>query len=153
MTVEMTSVVPIAEMKGEDDEDAILLQAAFQEATSYVRQFRWCKHIRESYFGFGIGGVVAVFLFRIEPNGQADEWLWAVSGDLPPAYIVTDKAQTPVAALEMYCGLMEDWVQAVRNGQSLTDVFPVKAPATAESASMLSTRINLLRDEVLPARR
>lgn len=42
--------------------------------------------------------------------------LWVVAGDLPSAYLVTDAAPTATAtaALAIYCSLMQDWVEAVR---------------------------------------
>ena len=99
-----------------------------------------------------MGGVVAVFLFRIDPAPPAEEWLWVVTGDLPSAYLVTDEAQTPAAALEGYCALMEDWATAVRSGAPLEDVFPVAAEATKENADSVVKRVNFVRNEVIPAR-
>ena len=149
--VDMNSVVPVATMVGEDAEDTALLTDALAEAAAYIQGFAWCKGIREQYFGGGVGGVVGVFLMRIDPAATGvDEWLWVVTGDLPSAYFVVDKAPSSAAALETYCGLMDDWIHAVQNGSSREDVFPVDAAPTKENATMLEGRMEFLRSEVVP---
>jgi len=37
------------------------------DAEKYLRPFSWCQSIEAQYFGGGIGGVVAIFLFGIVP--------------------------------------------------------------------------------------
>lgn len=143
-------VVPADELRGDDEEDTALLRASLEEATAYLRGFEWCRGIREFYFGAGVGGIVAVFLFRIEPAPGVDQWLWVVVGDLPSAYLVTDRAPDPTAALRRYCELMGDWVASVRAGKGLEAVYPVAAPATLEHAAMLEGRLELLRSTVIP---
>lgn len=150
MKVDMSEVVPVAEMKGEDEEDQALLTGMHEEATSFLRDFKWCRDIKEVYYGLGIGGVVAVFLFRIEAPPEVDEWLWVVVGDLPTAYLVTDEAPTPVAALQVYSRLMRDWVDAVRRGGPMDEVYPVAAPATDENADMLARRLDYLKSDIIP---
>jgi hypothetical protein len=60
----------------------------YGEARRYVSAFHWCKGIRDAWFGLGVGGVVAVFLFEIEALGElADDTLWVVVGDLPSAHL------------------------------------------------------------------
>lgn len=95
-------------------------------------------------------GVVAVFLFRIRAVGPIDQWLWVITGDLPSAYLVTDRATSPVRTLEVYCELMADWTCAVRKG-NLRDTFPVEAEPTAENADLLEKRVALLQTQILPA--
>jgi hypothetical protein len=121
------------------------------EARPFLDQFAWCKEIREFYFGLGIGGVLAVFLARILPlHKSVDEWLWVVVGDLPPAYLVTDAASTPVAALRGYIEEMRKWVAAVRAGESVDTVIPVNAPATLQNADALYSRLNHIERELIP---
>jgi hypothetical protein len=76
--------------------------------------------------------------------------LWVVTGDLPPAYFVTDSAINPKEALEVYCELMEDWVKAVENDTSLDDVYPIAVPATQEYADLLNKRIKFIKEEIIP---
>ncbi len=149
--VDMRTVQATVEMAGEDEKETELLRAALVEARGYLEGFEWCRGIDEEYFGLGVGGVVAVFLFRIEPAEGADEWLWVVCGDLPSAYLVTDRASTPTRALEVYCELMKGWVDAVRGGSPLDEVFPVAIPPTEDAARALEKRVAFLREEVIPA--
>jgi hypothetical protein len=136
-------------MRGEDEEDTLLLRRSLEEARDYLRRFSWCRRIREEFFGLGVGGIFAVFLFHIEPAPGADDWLWIVSGDLPPAYLVCDKARSPRDALLTYCTLMEEWIAAARTGRGLDAAFPVSAEPTGASAELLEKRIRFLRNEVL----
>jgi hypothetical protein len=149
--VNMSTVVSTHLMRGENDEETSLLRSALVEARKYLRSFKWVRAIGEEYFGLGVGGVVAVFLFRVDGDEGVDEWLWVVGGDLPSAYLVPDQATTPVEAVRVYCALMGDWAQAVRAGQGLGDVFPVAAEPSVENAALLQKRICYLRDVLLPA--
>lgn len=148
--IDMRGLTPTASMRGEDDEETDLLHDSLHEAADFLRSFKWCRGITESYFGLGVGGVVAVFLFRIDAPPQVDKWLWIVVGDLPPSYILTAEATTPLAALEIYCGLMQDWVEAVRGGRRLDAVVPVNMAPTPRNAAGLDTRVAFLRNEVMP---
>jgi len=76
--------------------------------------------------------------------------LWVIVGDLPSAYLVVETDDSPADAMERYCGLMEDWIAAVRDGTSLQDVFPVTADPTPESALLLEKRIAFLLAEIIP---
>lgn len=149
--VNMSTVVSVDLMRGEDNEETSLLRQALAEARKYLRDFKWVGAIREEYFGLGIGGVIAVFLFRVDGDADVDEWLWVVVGDLPSAYLVPDRATTPVEAIRIYCELMDDWVQAVHIGSGLEEVFPVKAEPSADNADLLRKRVCYLRDVLLPA--
>lgn len=107
--------------------------------------------MRASYMGIAIPGVVGVFLHEIRPKtADADEWVWTVTGDLPPAYIATEDAPTAAAALEGYVGEMRRWVEAVNLGQSIDDLIPVNAPASPEYAAKLESRLAFLEEEVIP---
>ena len=148
--VDMRTVIPAAAMRGEDEEDTELLRASLRQAADFLTSFEWCHGILEGYFGLGVGGVVAVFLFRLDAPPQVDEWLWIVVGDVPPCYLVTGDAPTPLTALEIYCDLMQDWVTAVRSGRPLDKVVPIDTPPTERNAAALHTRISFVRNEVIP---
>jgi hypothetical protein len=91
-----------------------------------------------------------VFLFKIMPaTADADEWLWVIVGDLPSAYIVTDDARNPAAALDAYIGEMERWASAAEGGQSVENLIPVDVPPTPENAKRLRKRLAFLDREVL----
>ena len=95
---------------------------------------------------------MAVFLFHIEPNRPGiDEWLWVVVGDLPSAYLVLDNANCPSEALEGYLEEMFRWVELAKQGRSSKKVIPVNAPANPEFAQMLESRLEVLRNTIVPA--
>jgi hypothetical protein len=74
------------------------------EAYEFMREKEWCERIDYQYLAYGIGGVVAVFLFQITPRFESvDSCLWVIVGDLPPAYLVVDENPTAADALEAYC--------------------------------------------------
>jgi len=151
MSLDLGKLVPADRIRGEDDEETRELQDMLARARTYLLSHDWCESVSEAYLGFGVGGVVAVFLFRTKLKTGAEELLWVVEGDLPSAYLVSDRATTAAAALEIYADQMHDWVEAVRKGTGLQDVFPVDASADEERASLLETRIKLLRRDIVPA--
>lgn len=151
-TVPVKGVIPLAQMIGEDDEDTKLLRVMASGAENYLRCFPWCNGIRHAYYGDGYGGIVAVFLFHIEPSqASVDEWLWVVFGDVPPAYLVTDSCKDPSQALEVYIREISKWVQLARDGRSSKDVIPVYVPATPQNAADVERRVKFLREFILPA--
>jgi hypothetical protein len=142
---DLTSVVPIVEMRGENDEETLGLQAMFERARCFLSEFSWCRQIEESYFGFGYSGIVAVFLFKILPSRPGvDDWLWVVVGDVPPAYLVTEANLTPDLALDSYIREMNKWVSAARAGRPVQDLIPVGVPPTQENAAALGRRLRAL---------
>ncbi len=56
---------------------------------------------------------------RTDMNTDGYQRLPQIVGD------VVEMDDSPADAMERYCGLMEDWIAAVRDGTSLQDVFPV----------------------------
>jgi hypothetical protein len=143
-----------AQIAGEDAEDTALLKKMAAKARDYIQSFDWCEPIRKSSPAFGVGGVVALFCFEFtEAIGGTDDKLWVVVGDVPSAYLVYEGNEDPAVALEQYCGLMEEWASAVRQGSSIDDCFPVDVPATQGNAEDLLSRIAFLRSEVVPLAR
>ena len=150
--IPVKGVVPLDQMVGGDEEDTQLLKEMAFDAQNYLRSLRWCNSIREAYFGDGYGGIVAVFLFRIEPaRTDVDEWLWVVYGDLPPAYLVTDLCKTPSQALEGYIGEVTKWAELAKDGCPSKDVIPVYVPATPENAANVESRLKFLKEVIVPA--
>ena len=148
--IDMKRVTPAEQLVGEDELDTKLLRDMMDEAEQYLRSFRWCPPIAEKFFGCGVGGVVAVFLFKLAaPVGGHDQWLWVVVGDVPSAYMVTDNAPDPGSALNCYCELMGDWSHAVLNNLPIEEFFPVAAPATPANATSLARRIAFIRKNIL----
>ena len=134
---------------GDEDEQALVRDET--EALGFLSSFAWCPPVDDLSYAGGVPGIVSVFRVRfIEPiQGATDDKLWIVVGDLPSAYLVVEEGDTAKDVVREYCDLMEDWVLAVRAKADLANVFPVRAEPTEEMASMLSTRIALLRREVI----
>jgi hypothetical protein len=150
--VDLTKLTPAAEISGEDSTETAILQEMLADAERYLGSFRWCPTISERYMGFGIGGVIGLFLFRLSrPIGGADDWLWVVVGDLPAAYFVVDRANDVKSALATYCDLMDDWINAIARRQPLDGVFPVAAEQTDENSRMLRSRIDFIRKRIIPS--
>ena len=149
--LDLKTLIPAEEIVGEDGQETTLLKQMLEDATEYLQQFGWCPPIDRVYLGFGVGGVVAVFLYHFREHVQGtDEWLWVVEGNVPTAYFVLDKASDPASALEVYCQLMDDWAKAVLEGRSLKDVFPVEAEPTRKNAQDLAKRLSFIRTRLLP---
>ena len=120
------------------------------EAKRYLIKQKWCAKIDESYFGIGIGGIVAVFLFRITPSRNGvDGLVWVVVGDLPPLYITVDNAPNPACALDGYLGAMSEWAEAAIAGKSVSALPPVYAEPTPGNGRKLKKRLEFVDKEVL----
>lgn len=137
----------IAEFTGEDIR---LLASDRKKCHEYFERQRWCASVVESVVAYSVPRVMSLFLVTITPKADTDAVLWAVVGDLPSAYFVTDDAETPAKALDVYIELMEDWVAAVRSTGELDDVFPVEANASTENAALLEERLRFVRSELVP---
>ncbi|HJZ94166.1 MAG TPA: hypothetical protein VKE40_25100 [Gemmataceae bacterium] len=150
--VDLRRVTPAEKMAGEDADETAMLRDMLIRAETLLRSFSWCPPIAQRYLGVGIGGVLALFLFRFaRAINNNDEWLWVVVGDLPSVYFVVDEARDPASALGVYCDLMQEWVDAVASGSSLDDVYPVDAAATKDNADMLRSRVKFIREQIVPS--
>jgi hypothetical protein len=118
--MDMWKVTPARDMAGEDDEDTKALRAYLVEAKAFLLTHAWCVGIRNEYFGIGVGGVFAVFLFEIVPVGEdVDGLVWVVVGDVPSAYLSVRHCGDPASALAGYVAEMRAWVDAAKAGRSL----------------------------------
>jgi hypothetical protein len=154
MTIDLSKLTPLGELKGEDAEETRELQDLAQRALDFVRSFEWCDGVREIRSGIAIAGVVGVFFVSIVPRSAAvDGELWIIVGDVPPAYIVTDDAPTPADALIIYAELMRQWIDAVRQGRGIADLIPVDAEPTKAAADSLDSRLRFLVERVVPQSR
>jgi hypothetical protein len=152
MSIDRSSFQLVSDIHGDDAEETELLRGMAQDARAFITGHEWCPPIRNLYLADGVGGVVAVFLvdFARAIEGSPDDSLWLVIGDLPSAYFVTESAETPRAALETYCAIMDDWAAAVAHGSDLDEVYPVDAEPTEENARELLGRLTFLRTEIIP---
>lgn len=148
--IDFTQLVTESEYLSEDSRDAPEERILLEKAKAFMLHHRWCVAIEACYVGIAIEGVVGVFLFRIDPGASgADEWLWAVVGDLPFAYLVTDDASTPRAALAAYIREMREWVDAAKNSRPVDQLIPVGVSPTVEHAENLARRLDFLEQRIV----
>lgn len=135
---------------GRNQEETHLLNEMRDEAGRFVRGFSWSPSIFGVEFFYGVAGIIAIFLFRFEEKiGGTDDKLWVVVGDLPSAYLVVEPRDNPREAVERYCGMMEEWCDAVTGDLDLSNVYPVQAEPTEFNADLLRKRIGFIRKELI----
>jgi hypothetical protein len=125
-----------------------------QDAEAYLSSFSWCKEVLGSFFGGGVGSIIAVFLFNIRPARPAvGSWIWIIVGDIPSAYLPLEDAKSPAEVFKTYLWGMSKCVELAREGRSGTaddGIPPVDVPATPEWAEKLEQRLHSLRLIVQP---
>jgi len=127
------------------------IKSLSDEAYSYLKRQTWCKKVEDGWLAEGWGYILSVFLFRIEPSSEAvDDYVWIVVGDIPPAYIDIESAQTVDDVLKSYVLIMRDWTHAVLNNLPLNESFPVSVEPSEKFANMLNSRLDLIESEILP---
>ena len=150
VNVDITQLKPVSAVLGDSEEDSALLLRLATEARQFIQSFEWYGGLRHEYFGLGIGGVIAAFLYNITPaKPDVDSWLWVIVGDVPPAYIVTDDAHTPALAIEAYIREMREWVEAAKAGNPVDELIPVNVPATPEWGNRLESRLEFIEKTIL----
>ena len=134
-----------------DIEELKCILALQYKAQNYLQTFKWCKSVKSSWYDkdYCIYEQIGVFLFEIEPSSaEVDDFIWIVAGDLPFVYL--DKSvKTASEVLEVYCELMEDWADNVKNGTSLAESYPVQAEPTNKNAELLMCRVSFIKEELL----
>jgi hypothetical protein len=140
-----SELVLTQDIEGDDEQDAVLLRRMSEDAKDHISSFSWCSEIRNSYFGGGVGGIFAVFLFHIRSSRpNVEPWIWIVVGDIPPAYLPISDCKSPREVFKTYIRGMTKWIEFAREGRSGTPedgVPPVNLPATPEWADRLSQRL------------
>ena len=147
--LDLRRVIPWSTYLELDLEDRDVGEDYYARARGYLEYFDWCLEISESYVGILNPGIVGIFLFKIVPDERADDLVWVVVGDLPPAYLTVDICPNSATALDGYIGAMEEWVEAAAAGKSVDGLIPVNVPPTKEYAEMLGSRLKFLDEEIL----
>ena len=150
--INIVYMIEIKHLQGSDIEYKDEVFKLFDEATRYLTAFKWCKKILNCWLADGFGYILCIFYFDImpTPESNADNKLWVIVGDIPPAYLDTIEYKTANDALSFYCFLMEEWVENVKKGKSVADCYPINVAPTIEHANMLETRIKLIKSDFLP---
>ena len=139
---------PIEQTSGDNHEDTRLLREMAQRARVYLEGFPWCAVVLNGWFGGGVGGIFAVFLFHIVPaDSDVDEWLWVMNGDLPSTYLAFEDAPSVKEAFQLYVDGMLRWVEYAQSEeiQEPEDVPPINVEATRNNAAEVEHRIRSLQ--------
>lgn len=147
---ESFGVIPLSQACARVPDEAKGVRDIAALAERFLTRQRWCRRVSEIRVGFAVPPVFGLFLASIEPDGDGDPLLWVMVGDLPPAYLVTDDAPNPAEAMRRYVEEMTRWVDAVRAGEPLDGIIPVEAAPTAEHAEMLFSRLQFIRERLVP---
>ena len=126
------------------------VQELSDEALRFLESHSWCGQVHSGELAFAIAGVVGIFKFSFEPTRpEVDSSLWVITGDLPPAYLVTDDAPDWQSALSRYVYEMRKWVVAARGGASTAEMIPVNATPTSDYAELLERRLKFFERELI----
>ena len=121
------------------------------KANAFLDEFIWAKGRKNLWVADCIPGVLGIFLAELDPPGpEVDQYIWVVVGDLPPAYLSSEYANSPKDALDGYMGEMLAWVEAVESGNSTDDLIPNNGAPTLANARALRSRLEFLSREILP---
>ncbi len=136
---------------GGDELNTALLRKMALEAESYITSFVWCERLIKGKFVDGYGGIFALFLFRadIKELGKG-AWIWVLVGDLPKAYLEAKDFPAPLLAAKRYIAGVREWMSAVQNGQSTSDLIPIDCRRDTESLAQLEMRLHTLEELVIP---
>lgn len=147
-----TSSFPVVEdLDYESEEEVELLKALWGRAWGFVDSYRWTPPIADLVLAFGIAPIIGLYLMRFEPSRKPeDRERWVVVGDLPSMHFETDDSPTPALALELYCGIAQDWADTVLSGQDLSECYPIPVAPTQAHAEMLLSRIETIRNDFIP---
>lgn len=121
------------------------------EARESIDRDPHTQPITELILAFGVELILALFLVRfVAPRKLEDAERWVVVGDNPSMHLETDDAPTPAIALRLYCAIAQDWADSILAGDDLDDCYPIAAAETEENARKLLSRIEFIREELLP---
>jgi hypothetical protein len=138
----------------EDEAEAEAIRALTAQAEAFVNSFRWTPPIETLTLAFGVGPLLGLYLMRFEPGGKPeDRERWVVVGDLPSMHFETDDTPEHWLALKLYCAIAQDWADNVLAGRDLSDSYPITVAPTAEYGQMLLSRIEFIRNELMPLAR
>lgn len=118
---------------------------------AFLGGFSWATRTGNVWVGDSIPGVLGLFLVELDPpSEEIDRYIWVVVGDVPPAYISSEFANSPREALEGYIAEMEAWIEAVEKGEPVDDLIPVNGAPTQANAAALRSRLSFIQSKILP---
>lgn len=133
-----------------------VLEEAATNAIKFIEMHEWCHHVERCYFDRGFDHC-RVFFVIIQPLKNADESMFVIVGDLPPAYISSPDCVNGAQALDGYVGELQRWVKQFRETGSVTNCIPVLSSETFEEltptdelARMIESRCAFIDERILP---
>lgn len=155
--MDYADLIKIEDLPNSGVEDAAGLVKLGQEAENFLMWHQWCGAVRQGYLDYDWYGILALFYFEIEPaSPNADNNLWVIVGDVPPAYLDLESCPTATAAIEGYVYELQRWVDAVNAEELVDELMPVyerislkRVAPTPEFARMLESRLDFVRLEII----
>jgi hypothetical protein len=121
-----------------------------RRAEGFLTGFRWCTRIIGAELAWATAGVLGVFRMEIDPvRNDIDTVVWVVIGDLPPAYLAYEPADTWQDALRGYVDEMQRWVDAAKAAGKVSDLIPVNVAPPPANAARLESRLAFIRTQLL----
>lgn len=132
-----------------DEEEEERLRSARAEARTFIESFHWAPPIKDILLAFGLTPDLSLFLVRFSrsifaPGAQGDNEVWVTVGHWTPVYMETDM-KAPAQALELYCELLQDWAESVRDGERLEGGYPFPFSATPQNATAALKHVAIVR--------
>lgn len=150
MAIDISRMIPIDDLSSSGLEYVDELKKLADEAISFISSHEWCKNIETVMIDRGWGFILAVFYIIIEPaEKHIPNSFWVIVGDIPPAYIDTEDNPNGACAIDGYVMEMQKWIDHVMDGKSVDNVIPVNAPPEKKYATMLQSRLNMIKEEIL----
>ena len=105
------------------------------------------QRIEEAWFGGGLGGAAAVFLFRFIDFDGEELYGWLICGDVPWFFTLVSEGGSSKAILERYVRLARQWDR--NNGVEPDGCF--FGPHHPELAEDLAGRLAFIEERIVPA--
>lgn len=132
----------------EELSDLAISEAAIRD---YLVSRSWTPPVKDVLLAYGVGSILCLYLVRfLEPLPDGDMERWFVVGDIPRMNFETEDAPTPAIALDLYCAIAQDWADRVLKGENLSESYPIEAPPTRGNAELLLSRIEFIREKLIP---
>jgi hypothetical protein len=144
------TLIPVPPIPSQID-DHRDIRSDHRRATHFVRYTFRCK-ILQGYYGTGLPSLITSHAFAASDNKKVIRHLWVIVGDCPGAMFDLAYADNPIDAIQHYADKCDEWVRAIRAARHSFDpeIFPDGMTPRPDLAEMLSSRLDFIRDKLLP---
>lgn len=82
--MDISKFQPEDSISGDSLEDTQALKCMANSVRDYLASFSWCPPIKNLFFAYGVGGIIAVFVAELAEGikDSNDSLLWVIEGDL-----------------------------------------------------------------------